>query len=200
MLTTGDIATRCGVSQESVKNWIENGEIKAFKTPGGHYRILIEDFDELRKKYNMPPFKEHLPNKQRILVVDDDPNVVNIIIDFLSRTTGYELASASDGFSAGRLITKFHPDLVILDLIMPYMDGFDVCRKIKSDSETLHIMVLVITGYPEKKEEALECGADDFLKKPFDDIYELKRKVDELFNNRRQRKMNFPQKKEAVSV
>jgi excisionase family DNA binding protein len=187
VLTTGDVAKQCYVSLETANNWIHEGKLKAYRTPGGHHRVRSEEFWAFLQRYKMPPFDEQtIPaTRRKVLVVDDHAGLVDTITRFFGLTGEYEVASASDGYEAGVMVMKFRPDLVILDLLMPYIDGFTVCRKIKADPDTHHIIVLVITGHPEGRniEKALEYGADVCLEKPFK-MDELKRTVDELFEKR----------------
>lgn len=189
LLTTGDVAEHCQVSGETVKNWIRKGILKAYTTPGQHYRIQKDDLREFLEHCGMPPLEEAHSQKRRVLVVDDDAKLVDIITRSLQKTASeYEIASAADGYEAGLMMAKFCPDLVLLDIIMPYRDGFSVCQKIKANPDTNHIPVLIITGHPEDDniQRALECGADDYLLKPFE-MEDLKRKMDELFRKRTKR-------------
>jgi excisionase family DNA binding protein len=188
MFTTGDIAAHCHVSHETVNNWIKAGKLNAYTTPGRHYRIRLDDVREFLRRYGLPPLDEPLAEKRKILVVDDHAGLVDTITRFFGMTDEYAVASAADGYEAGLLVARFRPDLIILDLFMPYIDGFTVCRKIKADPDTSHIIVLVITGHPEggNIEKALEYGADACLLKPFK-MDELKRTVDELFEKRGKR-------------
>lgn len=181
VLTTGDVAAHCHVSYETVTNWIKSGKLKAHKTPGGHHRIPARDFSAFLEEYDMLPLEEE-PGRRKVLVVDDDPGLVNVIVEFLDNANEYELATASDGFAAGIQVVKFCPDLIILDLMMPNIDGFEVCKSLKSNPETQHVVILVITGYAEEgnMQKALAYGADYCMAKPFR-IAELKKKIDELF-------------------
>ena len=181
VLTTGDVAAHCHVSYETVMNWIKSGKLKAHKTPGGHHRIPARDFSAFLEEYNMP-LPEIEPVRRKVLVVDDDPGLVSVIVEFFDNAGEYELATASDGFAAGIQVVKFCPDLIVLDLMMPNIDGFEVCKSLKSNPETQQVLILVITGYAEEEniQKALACGADYCMAKPFR-IAELKKKVDELF-------------------
>ena len=181
LLTTGDVAAHCHVSYDTVANWIRSDKLRAFTTPGGHRRISIRDFNEFLTEYGMPLFEEESAQQKRVLVVDDDPLVVKTIVKFLNDTGEYEVETAADGFEAGLQINRFNPDLVILDLMMPNIDGFKVCQKIKSTRQTRHIKILVLTGYasPENIQKALECGAHLCLAKPFRTT-DLREKIDEL--------------------
>jgi len=186
-LTTGEVAAHCQVSTETVANWIKSGKLNAFSTPGRHRRILVDDFKAFLQTHNMPPWEEGPPPKPRILIVDDEPGIVQLITQVLSRTGPYELAAAADGFDAGLQLTTFGPDLVVLDLMMPNIDGFEVCRRIKSHPDTQHIAVLVVTAYAQDEniQKALECGADYCMSKPFDP-FELVKRIDALIQRKHQ--------------
>lgn len=169
-LTTGDIAKYCHVTQVGALKWIKSGKLKAYSTPGGHYRILRNDFRNFLKQYNMPLDESYFSGGiKKILVVDDESTIVELIIRTLKGdNANYAFASASDGYEAGLQVASFKPDLVILDIVMPKLDGFEVCRRIKSNPDTQHVKVLGITAFAENGaiEKLLSCGADSCLSKP----------------------------------
>jgi len=179
------MAEYCQVRPATVFNWIKEGKLKAYSTPGGHYRVRMEDFRDFLAKYEIPIDDDFFaPSGNRILIVDDEPNVVEFIERALSEPEGgYLFERAFDGYEAGLKVASFEPNLVILDLVMPRVDGFEVCRRIKSDPETLGTKVLVVTGYPEEVERAKEYGADDYLVKPLR-VEELREKVWNLMRRR----------------
>lgn len=181
VLTTGDIAAHCHVAPETVVNWIKGGKLKAFATPGKHRRIYLDDFAAFLSANDMPPLHPQSSTRHRVLIVDDEPGIVQLITDILQRTRGYQLATATNGFAAGIQLMKFRPDLVVLDLKMPHLDGFKVCQMIKDEPETRHIAVLVLTAYAndENVQRALQCGADYCMSKPFKPL-ELAQQVDNL--------------------
>ncbi len=187
VLTTGDVASHCHVSQETVANWIKSGQLKAYKTPGRHRRIRLGDFREFLVEHGMPPLdmSSDLPHRPRVLVVDDDDAVVKLIVRLLEKEGRYDMATAADGFEAGIQIARFRPDLVILDLMMPHLDGFKVCSSIRSEPETSELAVLVVTGYDddENLQRAREAGADYCMTKPLS-MEALSKKVGELLASR----------------
>ena len=187
VFTTGDIASHCHVSQETVANWIRRGRLKAYATPGGHRRVRVSDLRAFLAEHDMPPLSLGLESgarRPRVLVVDDDAKIVKLLVNFLSMEGDYELASASDGFEAGIQTAMFRPDLLILDLMMPNMDGFKVCQAIRASPDTRHIRILAVTGYPaqENIDQALRSGADCCMTKPFV-LTELRIKVEELLRS-----------------
>lgn len=119
----------------------------------------------------MPVPPELRSGPTRVLIVDDEPAVTRIIaLAIKTAHPEYEVAEAHDGFHAGTLMTTLRPDVVVLDLRMPGMDGQEVCRLIKSNENTRHIEVLAMTAHPspENERKMLECGARVCLPKPLD--------------------------------
>ena len=173
VFTTFEAAKLCHVSPLSIINWVNAGRIPAFRTPGGHRRIRREDLSRFMRD-NGIPLPEELRDgsgRSRVLVVDDEAAIRDIFAESLSRrSTPYDVMTAADGFEAGRLVATFRPDVVLLDLRMPGLDGFQVCRTIKGDSETASTVVIAMTGYhtPETEARIVECGAVRCLSKPIE--------------------------------
>jgi len=171
VFTTFEAAKLCHVSPLSIINWVNAGRIPAFRTPGGHRRIRREDLARFMRE-NGIPLPEELRDgsgRSRVLVVDDEASIRDIFSESLAqRSNPYEVMTAADGFEAGRLVATFRPDVVLLDLRMPGLDGFQVCRTIKGDSETASTVVIAMTGYHTHETESriLECGAVRCLAKP----------------------------------
>lgn len=100
-----------------------------------------------------------------ILVVDDEQKIIQITSDYLE-AAGYAVLAADDGISALRIVDESQPDLIILDLGLPGMDGLDVCRELRKNSD-LPIIILTARGEESDKLVGLELGADDYITKPF---------------------------------
>jgi excisionase family DNA binding protein len=171
VFTTFEAAKICHVSPLSIINWVNAGRLAAFRTPGGHRRIRRDDLVRFMRENGMP-LPEELregSGRPRVLVVDDEPAIREVIAEHLNlRAKPYEVMTAANGFEAGRMVATWRPDVVLLDLRMPGLDGFQVCRTIKADPETSSTVVLAMTGYytPETEARILECGALRCFAKP----------------------------------
>jgi excisionase family DNA binding protein len=170
ILTVSQAGKYCKVSSKTIINWIDGGFIKAYKTVGGHRRIKKEDLDQFLREKGMPlPEEAKGEEKKKILVVDDDKIIVETIVQALEEDEyGYEMISASDGFEAGLQVNHFKPDLLILDIMMPDINGYEVCQKIKSSSETKCTKIIVLSAYldDEAFKKMKENGADACFSKP----------------------------------
>ena len=201
VFTTFEAAKLCHVSPLSIINWVNAGRLPAFRTPGGHRRIRREDLVRFMRDTGMP-LPEELregSGRPRVLVVDDEASIREVLTEHLTtREKPYEVMAAADGFEAGRLVATFKPDVVLLDLRMPGMDGFQVCRTIKADPETSNTVVIAMTGYytPETEARILECGAMRCIAKPIEPSA-LGTQIDQLFDQGtgpRQRRRRHPAK------
>lgn len=168
--TTHEASRFCGVYPTTVINWVENGILPAYTTPGGHRRIKREDLLTLMKKNNMPvPEELTKGGKFRVLAVDDDPKILKMIHTVLSSEEGLEVATAESGFQAGVKVSNWIPDIILLDMLMPEMNGFEVCKQLKSDEKTKDIPIIAVTVLKDPKEtkKMFSCGITDYLSKPF---------------------------------
>jgi len=162
-----EAAKLSGVSRTTLWVWVKSGHIKALVTPGGHHRILKEEVDRILTENHAAPLNAR--HQKTILIVDDDPQMQKILQARFSRMNFY-VETAGDGFEAGVKVVELIPDLVILDLFMPGIDGFEVCRKIKEKKELAQTRILAVSGLdsPENKEKIIKLGADCFLTKSVD--------------------------------
>jgi two-component system, OmpR family, alkaline phosphatase synthesis response regulator PhoP len=130
-----------------------------------------------------PNTESFLP-ESTILIVDDNPQNVELLQAFLEALP-VKIVTASDGVEALEKVSEHNPDLILLDIMMPRMSGFQVCRKLKSDAKTRDIQVLMVTALNELGdiEQASECGTDDFVSKPVNK-FELLTRVKSLLRVR----------------
>lgn len=184
--STHDVARICCVTPTTVIRWIEDGLIPAFKTVGGHRRVRREDLERVCSERGIP-FTVPTGNEVgRLLVIDDEPVVLDLIRDVLKDLSHqFDVEVARDAFDAGRLVALFRPQLIFLDLMMPGVDGFEVCARLKRDAATMHTEIIAITGYytEANMERILAAGAAGCLKKPLD-VTEVRRRVVEAFRLR----------------
>lgn len=165
--TIPQAANLCSVCRTTMWRWVKSEKLQSSLTPGGQHKIRKEDLESfIRNRMKHLPSIKFVP-KKKILVVDDDHAIQNLLGKMLSYN-GYQTEVASDGFEAGVKTIQFKPDLMILDLFMPGMNGFEVCRQIKKQSNTSHIKILAYTGFDttENKERIIQAGADGYMVKP----------------------------------
>ncbi|MEE8411995.1 MAG: response regulator [Acidobacteriota bacterium] len=183
--TTSEVARYCEVSNDGVLKWIKSGKLQAFATPGGHYRISAEDFRGFLTLYAFPIQESFFgaatdsPRVTRVLIVDDEPDQRQILMRRLREIDPtWVLDEAGDGYEAGIKIGTIRPDLVVLDLMMPGVDGLSLCRSIRANPDTRSMRVLAVTGDPgeQARARALRAGADLCLAKPID-FARLRREV-----------------------
>ena len=174
-LTTKQIAEYCQVTQRTAVQWINEGKLKFFRTPGKHIRVYRKDFVEFLKEYHIPVAEElnesvEENGKKRILLVDDDKSMVDAIVRLLKRENKYNLEVAYDGFEAGQKFITHKPDLVILDIRMPRVDGYKLCSAMRNNPDNKNVKILIISGLIEAKgkNRIMKLGANDYLEKPFD--------------------------------
>lgn len=185
ILTIPQAARYCSVDRVTMWRWVKSGHLQVSLTLGGHHRILKKDLESLLRSKGMYPLVRKFFPKKKILIVDDDSMVRKALAKTLSDRR-YEIREAADGFEAGMQVMLFEPDLLILDLVMPAMDGIEVCKRIKQNSATAHMKTVVLTGYDteENRRQILKAGADAFLVKPVDKDT-LLRHVTNLLNKKK---------------
>lgn len=166
MLSLGKAAEICAITRWALWPYVKSGELKASRTPGGHYRVAKKDLNEFILHKEMKTRKEKGILAAKILVVDDDESVRRILKEKLARE-GFIVETAPDGFNAGLKTKEIKPTLIILDLMMNGIDGFEVCKTIKSNITLKRTKILIMTGFdtPENRERAKREGADGYLPK-----------------------------------
>ncbi len=168
-LTPAEVAQLLGVAPVTVRAWASKGLCADRITPGGHRRFARHEVERFARERGIPFASGPAPTVPRTLVVDDDPHIQRLLCEFLAER-GVETAIAVDGFEAGFQVATFHPNLVLLDVKMPGMDGLEVCRRIKADPATRATRVVFLSGYlsAEGREAMRVAGADLCIEKPLD--------------------------------
>ncbi len=180
VFTTYQVANFCKVHHTTVINWVNEGVLAGYATPGGHRRIKEEDVRKFMAKYNIPVPEEFKEKTKRVLIVDDDIEFLEELREALSGN-GFVIDCALNGFEAGRKIYKKRPDLILLDFKMPGMDGFQVCEILHKDEETNAIPVIAITSMTSEDEvkRIKQCGIKRYFSKPLN-VEKLKKTLAEM--------------------
>ena len=168
-LTPNEVAELLLVSPVTVRQWAQKGLLPARTTPGGHRRFSMEAVRQFAIREGMASRLKGEASRC-ILVVDDDEQLNRFLVElFRSKYQGAFVDSAFDGYEAGSKVQQVNPDVVLLDLMMPGMDGFQVCERLKTDVDTMHIHVVAMSGFYSEENEGriMSVGADKFLRKPF---------------------------------
>ena len=169
IFTTGEAADICKVSQQTIIRCFDSGRLKGFRVPGSRFRRIPRDALLAFMRDNQIPPDALGSSKSKVLVVDDDPEIVELFVDVLERDGRFEVRTAGTGYDAGMVTTEFKPDLILLDYMLPDINGNVVCRTIRSKEEFADTKIIIVSGVvnPDEIEELMKAGANDFVKKPF---------------------------------
>ena len=181
VFTTGEAAELCKVSQQTIIRCFDSGRLQGFRVPGSKFR-RIPRAELLRfMKTNDIPTDVLESTKKRVLVVDDDEQIVELFVDVLGRDDRFEVKTARTGYDAGMLTEQFKPHLLLLDYMLPDINGNLVCDRVRANPDFSRMKIIIVSGVVKRDEieELLKSGADDFIKKPFN-ISELVDRMAEL--------------------
>ncbi len=169
LFTTGEAAEICKVSQQTIIRCFDSGRLEGFRVPGSKFRRIPRQSLVKFMKDNNIPLDDLDSGKRKVLIVDDDPEIVELISDVLTRDGRFDIRTASSGYEAGIATHKFDPDLILLDYMLPDVNGNVVCQTIRRNPDFEHIKIVIVSGVvkPEEIEQLLKSGAEDFVKKPF---------------------------------
>jgi len=179
-LTSNEVASLLRVSPVTIRQWAQKGMINAEFTPGGHRRFMVDEIKRFASKHHISlsgdtSVRDVPGGDLRILIVDDDEYISRYLAELLTRigqAQGVDLHPqvANDGFDAGTKVFRFQPHAVLLDLVMPTMDGFEVCHNLKEDPATRSIRIIAMTAFPtdDNIERIIAAGAEMCLSKPID--------------------------------
>lgn len=170
VFTTGEAAKICKVSQQTIIRCFDSGQLKGFRVPGSRFRRIPRDQLYAFMRDNGIPTDALESGKRKILVVDDDEELVELIRDVLERDGRFEVRTVNNGFGAGMMVKEYHPDLIVLDVMLPDINGKEVCQVVRSDKAMDDIRIICISGMVEEDKigELRAAGADDFMHKPFE--------------------------------
>jgi len=177
--TTGEAAGICKLSQQTIIRCFDSGQLEGFRVPGSKFRRIPRDKLLKFMKENNIPMDGMEDDRIRVLIVDDDEQILELFVDVLESDGRFDVATASNGYDAGVMTQKFRPDVVVLDYMLPDINGDRVCRTIRQDPDLSGTKVLVISGManPAEVDAVLEAGANEFIKKPFNIENVVKRMV-----------------------
>lgn len=183
LYTTGEAAQICGVSQQTIIRCFDSGRVEGFRVPGSRFRRIPRVSLLKFMKDNSIPLDNLESGKKKVLIVDDDQEIVELMADVLLRDGRFEVKTASSGYEAGIQTQLFRPDIILLDYMLPDVNGNVVCRTIKNNREFENTKVIIVSGVIKREEieSLLKCGAEDFIKKPFN-IIELTDKISRTLN------------------
>ncbi|MEX0726826.1 MAG: response regulator [Planctomycetaceae bacterium] len=170
VFTTGEAAKICKVSQQTIIRCFDSGQLKGFRVPGSRFRRIPRDILYKFMKDNGIPTDALESGKRKALLVDDDVELVELIRDALEADGRFEVRVANNGFDAGMMVKEYHPDIIVLDVMLPDINGKEVCQRVRSDAALDDVKIICISGMVEaaKVEELRDAGANDFLQKPFE--------------------------------
>ncbi|MBQ2850758.1 MAG: response regulator [Thermoguttaceae bacterium] len=170
VFTTGEAAKICKVSQQTIIRCFDSGGLKGFRVPGSRFRRIPREHLYAFMKENNIPTDALESGKRKVLVVDDDRDLVELLVDVLERDGRFETRSVNNGFEAGMMVKDYRPDLIILDVMLPDINGKDVCLRVRNDKSLEAVKIICVSGMVEedKIEELHRAGANEFLAKPFE--------------------------------
>jgi excisionase family DNA binding protein len=178
-LTSVEVAAACGVSPRTVTNWIRDGAIRAHRTVGGHGRVAVDELRRFLASRGIPVPAEltsdpvepegEVTAGRRVLVIDDDEAFLEVVKELLT-ASGFAVETARQGFLAGWLVGRRPPDVIVLDLVMPGLDGYEVLSLLRERQESKAIPVVACTSLrgPETEARLKTAGFDAFVRKPID--------------------------------
>ena len=176
ILTTNEAADSLNIARTSLINWVERGELSPATTPGGHRRFRRSDLIAFAEKrgfdLNLDADSgakvDASPERAKVLIVDDDEDFREFAQECLSIAGDFEVKESTNGIDAALIVGSWHPSIVLLDLRMPKMNGFEFCRQMRSNIDFKDVKIIIMTAYAdeETKSEIKKIQADDLISKP----------------------------------
>jgi len=168
-ISTKVAARLINVSIFSVQRWFDAGLLTGSQLPGGRRRIALDSLDRFMKKHSLIPQPLEGRGQKRILIVDDDARLLDILKDGLEQTGKYAVRNAVSGLEGGLAVAEFLPDVMVLDVMLDDVRGPTVVRRIRETTAGRIVRIVAISGKaaPQDIRDVLESGANAFLRKPF---------------------------------
>ena len=169
LFTTGEAAEICNLSQQTIIRCFDAGRLDGFRIPGSKFRRIPRESLIKFMKDNGIPLDMFETGKKRVLIVDDDPEIVELMVDVLSRDGRFEIRTAASGYEAGIATQEFNPEVIVLDYMLPDINGNVVCETIRKNPKFDNTRIIIVSGVVNESEiqDLLSAGAEDFVKKPF---------------------------------
>lgn len=181
VLTTGQVAKICNVAPRTVSKWFDSGQLRGYRIPGSKdRRIPVQQLVRFMRAHGIPT--DELESGQiRVLIVDNDRDLANVLVNQLTEHGDYDLKQAHSGFEAGVVAEQFRPHVILLEITLRDVDGKEVCRHIQSNPELQGTKVVAMSGAltDGEAQALLQQGFDGFLKKPFD-VHQAMSAIEEL--------------------
>jgi excisionase family DNA binding protein len=173
LLSPHEVAQLFSVSPITVRQWAQKGLLESQSTPGGHRRFTMASVEKfaLSRGISLALPKQAFADGNRLLIIEDDEQLRNFLLELFSDREGVAAVDAAgSAFEAGRKVESLSPDIILLDLMLPGIDGISLCKQLKGDAETRDIRVIAMTGYytTENVNQILAAGAETCFSKPLD--------------------------------
>ena len=169
VLTTGEVAKICNVAPRTVSKWFDSGQLRGYRIPGSKdRRIPINALVRFMKQHAIP-MDGLQSGRTRVLIVDDEQEIVDVLKKVLTEQASYDVRTAISGFGAGVECEKFRPHVMLLDMHLGDIDGVEVCRNVKDNGDLQITKVIAMSGKltDGQAHQLLTRGFDGYLKKPF---------------------------------
>ena len=169
VLTTGEVAKICNVAPRTVSKWFDSGALHGYRIPGSKdRRIPLNQLIRFMKQHGMP-LNGLMTGQTRIMIVDDEQDIVEVLEKILEDEAKYEVEVAKGGFAAGITADKFRPHVILIDMNLRDIDGREVCKAVKANPDLQLTKVIAMSGKMSDEEaKGLSAqGFDGFLRKPF---------------------------------
>ena len=168
VLTTGEVAKICNVAPRTVSKWFDSGALHGYRIPGSKdRRIPLNQLIRFMKQHGMP-LNGLMSGCTRVLIVDDEQDIVEVLEKILEDEAKYEVEVTNGGFAAGLTAEKFRPHVILLDMHLPDIDGREVAKQVRGNPDLQLTKLIAMSGrMTEDESKGLMSEFDGFLRKPF---------------------------------